>query len=54
MMELTLDKKELEAILLDWAKDKFPNQFNKAKFGSSYSADFCTLTKEEPEPESAK
>ena len=54
-MELTLDKKELEKILLAWAETTFPGAFNKAKFGSSYSADFCTLTKEEPEePESAK
>ena len=52
-MELTIDRKELQKIVLAWAETSFPGAFNKATFGSQYGSDFCTLSKE-TEPEADK
>ena len=51
-MELTLSKQEVGAIILEWATNKFPGQFNNCEIGdrySSYGSPFVKLTKKEPE-----
>jgi hypothetical protein len=46
-MKLTMTQAEAEKILLEWAQNKFPDQFNTVEFDSySYSKTF-TFTKEE-------
>ena len=47
-MKLTLTQAEAEKVLLQWAQDKFPGQFNKVELDSySYNKTF-TFTNEEP------
>ena len=47
-MKLTLTQAEAEKVLLQWAQDKFPGQFNKVELdGYSYNKTF-TFTNEEP------
>jgi hypothetical protein len=46
-MKLTMTQAEAEKILLEWAQNKFPDQFNTVEFDSySYSKTF-TFSKEE-------
>lgn len=46
-MKLTMTQTEAEKILLEWAQNKFPDQFNTVEFDSySYSKTFI-FTKEE-------
>ena len=46
-MKLTMTQAEAEKILLEWAQNKFPDQFNIVEFDSySYSKTF-TFSKEE-------
>lgn len=46
-MKLTLDKKEVVAIIEEWAEKKFPSQFNAVEIdGSSYSREFITLSRQ--------
>jgi hypothetical protein len=47
-MKLTLTQAEAEKVLLEWAQDKFPGQFNKVEFDAySYNKTFI-FTNEEP------
>jgi hypothetical protein len=46
-MKLTMTQAEAEKILLEWAQNQFPSQFNTVEFDSySYSKTF-TFSKEE-------
>lgn len=46
-MELKLNKKEVEDILLNWAQTQFPNRFNVVEM-QTYSASFAEFSYEPP------
>ena len=50
-MELILEQKEAETILLAWAATNWPNAFDECTFDCSYGTlRKVTLSKEEPAP----
>ena len=46
-MELKISRKEIEAVLLEWAQAQFPNKFNdvyiRASYGSLDYAEFSLI-----------
>ena len=51
-MQITLDKNEVEQIVLEAINSKFNViKFNTVTFANSYSSEFATVTHEKREPE---
>ena len=52
-MKVSITKDEAKSIVLRYLNNQFPGQnFNNVEFanGYSYSAEYCVVTHEEPEP----
>lgn len=47
-LELTMNKDDVERLLLEWAEREYRGKFNHVNIGNTYSASFVVLTYEKP------